>query len=126
MREDLGLLLLRLTSGGLMLTHGVPKLLNYSMASSFADPLHISSPLSWFLTIFAEVFCAALVVAGIFTRYAAVPLVITMVVAAGVVHSADSFSRKELAVLYGAMYVVVILCGPGRFSLAGLFNRARP
>ena len=76
------LLLLRLALGGLMLAHGWDKLLHFAERSQrFYDPFHIGSGLSLALVVFAEVFCAALVLLGFLTRLACVPLVIDMGVA---------------------------------------------
>ena len=116
--EDLGRLLLRLAFGGMMLTHGVPKLLGFAeKMDGFPDPLGVGSTLSLTLAVFAEVVCAGLVVLGAFTRLAVVPLIVTMLVAAFIVHADDPFGRKELALAYGLAYLAIGLLGAGRFSV---------
>jgi putative oxidoreductase len=67
----------------------------------------------------SEVGCAALLVIGLGTRLAALPLAFTMGVAAFVVHGADPWAKKELAVLYGAVFLVFFFTGSGRFSVDG-------
>ena len=74
---------------------------------------------------FAEVFCAALVVIGLTTRLAAIPLVIMMLVAAGVVHWDDPFGKKEFAVLFLVPFLTLLLTGPGRYSLDGWLTSVR-
>ena len=100
MRTDLGLLILRLGAGGMMFfSHGMAKLMNFSaIAMKFPDPLGVGSTLSLALAVFAEFFCAICVVAGIGTRFVAIPLVITMLVAALSVHSMDPWSKKEFPI----------------------------
>lgn len=116
--NNLGLLLLRLTAGGFMLTHGWPKLANFSSrASQFPDPLGVGSELSLALAVFAEFFCALLLVLGLFTRAALTQLIATMAVAGFIVHAADPFQRKELAFVYLGMFLCLFLTGPGDFSL---------
>lgn len=127
---SIGLLLLRLGFGGLMLTHGVPKLMNYAtLATQFPDPLGVGSQLSVMMAIGAEVGCASLIILGLFTRLAAIPLVITMLVAVFIVHGADPFAKKELALLYFIPFLTLLLTGPGRFAcdhlLAPVFARGR-
>ena len=119
--RDAGLLLLRAVTGLLMLTqHGWGKLQSYGeKADSWADPIGLGGPKSLALAIFAEVFCAALVVIGLTTRLAAIPLVIMMLVAAGVVHWDDPFGKKEFTVLFLVPFLTLILTGPGRYSLDG-------
>jgi putative oxidoreductase len=127
--RDAGLLLLRATIGGtLLLAHGMPKLLGWGEKSaSFPDPLGIGNTASLALAVFGEVFCAAAVLFGLATRAAAGVVFITMLVAFAVVHSGDPFQKRELAMMYGAPCVVLILTGAGRFSLDQLLfgGRAR-
>jgi len=116
--SDLGLLILRLSLGGMMLTHGLPKLLNFSeRANSFADPIGLGSSFSLFLAVGAEVGCSLLLILGAFTRLAVLPLMVTMLVAALIVHSADPFAKKEMALLYFFPYLTLLLTGPGKFAL---------
>ncbi|MAQ14143.1 MAG: DoxX family protein [Sandaracinus sp.] len=116
--RDFALLALRLVFGGMMLTHGIPKLMGFAENSdSFPDPLGVGSPVAMALAIFAEVVCAGLVVVGAFTRLAVIPLMTTMIVAAFIVHAADPLAKKELALLYLTAYAALGLMGAGRFSI---------
>lgn len=119
MRHDYALLMIRAGFGGIMLlAHGLPKLLNFSQYSTqFADPIGLGPTVSLSLAIFAEVFCAAAVVLGVYARWAAIPLVITMAVAAFVVHGADPFAKREMAMLFLIAFLSIALSGGGRFSL---------
>lgn len=115
----MGLFLMRLLAGMMMLTlHGWPKLTGFTeLANRFPDPIGLGSTVSLSLAVFAEVLCAALVVAGIATRAAAVPLVITMLVAAFIVHAGDPWSKKELAILYAITFTAIMLNGGGAYQL---------
>jgi len=46
-----------------------------------------------------------------------VPLIITMLVAAFVVHSADGFREQEVALLYLLIYFTLFITGSGKYSL---------
>ncbi|MEZ4815584.1 MAG: DoxX family protein [Bdellovibrionota bacterium] len=125
-QNDLGLLFLRICSGGLMLSHGFPKLQNwYSLSGSFPDPLGIGSTLSLAGAVGAEFFCALLLVLGLATRLAAVPLLFTMLVAAFLVHGADPLQKKELALIYSGMYLALIFLGGGKYSLSNYFPKLK-
>ena len=116
--KNSGLLLLRLFVGGFMLTHGVPKLLNFEFLSTvFPDPIGLGSGFALSLIIFAELFCSILLIFGLFTRLASIPLIIGMAVAAFVIHAQDPFSGKEMALLYMGIYVVIALVGAGKYSV---------
>jgi len=114
---DLGLLLLRLASGGAMLSHGWPKLQKaLSGATEFADPIGIGPELSLYLAIFAEFVCALLIIIGFAHRLALIPLIITMLVAFFVVHTSDPFGTKELPFLFLSIFGTLFFTGPGKYA----------
>lgn len=117
--QDIGLLILRIYAGGLMaFSHGFPKLSKlFSGDFGFANPLGIGELPSLILTVFAEFFCAVLVIIGFRSRLATIPLMITMLVAAFIVHAGDPFSKKEFGLLYFFAYLVIFLMGPGKFAI---------
>jgi putative oxidoreductase len=117
--RDVGLLLLRVSIGGMMAAaHGWGKLLSFSEKSgSFPDPLSVSPQVSMGLAIGAELFCSIALVLGLFTRLATLPLIITMLVAVLIIHGDDPWAKKELATLYLIPFVCLLFTGPGRFSL---------
>jgi putative oxidoreductase len=123
--NDIGLLIMRLVFGGTMLLgHGYGKIMAYGQkAASFPDPIGLGGATSMALAIFAEFFCSILIILGLATRFAALPLVITMAVAFFIFHSADPFGKKELALLFMAAFSTLFLTGGGRFSIDGLFRR---
>lgn len=120
-----GILFLRLAAAAFMLTHGYPKFQNLLAGGDyqFADPIGLGVTASLILTVFAEFFCSLLLAVGLATRFAALALAITMGVAAFVVHGADPFGRKEMALLYLCIYLFVLLVGPGRYSLDAFLKR---
>lgn len=118
---SIGVLLLRAGVGSMMLVHGVPKLLEFSeRAARFPDPLGVGSTTSLTLAVFGEVFCSIAIVLGLGTRFAAIPFLITMLVALGVVHAGDPWSDRELAALYAVPALALVFLGGGRFSLDAL------
>ena len=122
--KDLACLVLRLVGGGLMLTHGIPKLMKLINGDfGFADPIGIGATPSLILTVLAEALCAFLILIGFKTKWASVPLMITMLVAAFVVHGADPLAKKELAFLYFAIYLALFSLGSGKFSLDGAMKK---
>lgn len=103
--------------------HGLGKVSRLFEGGGFADPIGVGPELSLAWTIFAEVICSALVILGLFTRVAVLPLVVTMFVAFAIVHGADPWAKKELAFLFAVAFAMLALTGPGRFSLdARLFG----
>ena len=103
--------------GFLMLTHGIPKIFSFNLLSAtFPDPIGLGSYLSLVLAILAEVGCSLLLILGVMTRLAVLPLIFNMAVAVTVVHGSDVFAVKELAVMYLGFYVLVLFLGGGKYS----------
>lgn len=124
---SIGLLVLRLGTGGLLLYgHGLGKILEFSKrASTFADPIGLGPELSFALVVFAEFFCSIAIVLGLGTRLAAVPIAIFTLVAVFVQHVADPFPKKELPLLYLLPMLTLTATGPGRFSLDRVIGSIR-
>ena len=119
-------LFLRLFIGALMLTHGLAKIMAYrELSAVFWDPIGIGSQVSLVLSIIAEVGCSVLLIFGIFTRLAVLPLLVNMLVAVFVVHGSDAFAVRELAVLYLGVYLVIFFWGGGRYSVDNLLFRKK-
>ncbi|MGZ8536894.1 MAG: DoxX family protein [Flavisolibacter sp.] len=116
---DLGLLIARVAISALMLTHGIPKLqmLFSGEPVKFLSVLGMSPELSLGLTVFAEVVCSIFLLVGFATRLAAIPLIITMLIAALLIHAADPIAIKEPALHYLLVYVVLLLAGSGKYSM---------
>jgi putative oxidoreductase len=124
---SIGLLLLRLTVGGMMIvSHGWGKLIEFGEKSSvFPDPLGVGSMMSLSVTVFAEVFCVIAIILGLATRFVAIPLVITMFVAAFIVHVDDPWQKKEFALLYLFPFLTLVFTGAGRFSLDAVLKKRK-
>ena len=123
-QTDWGLLILRIGISFFMARHGYDKLQNLLAGSSdFPDPLHIGGQLSLALTVLAEFFCSILLVLGLFTRFALIPLIICMVVIVFVVSAKESLDDKEHALLFLVAYIALFCTGAGKFSVDGLMVR---
>jgi putative oxidoreductase len=77
-----------------------------------------------------EILAPTLLIVGLFTRAAALVIVINMLFAVGLAHTQDLFSMSEsggyaleLQALYLLAAIVVALIGAGRYSIGGLYGR---
>lgn len=141
---SLGLLVLRVGVGGFLATHGWGKLqmMLAGRFGDFGDPIGLGSGPSLVLVTGAELFCALLVMMGLATRWAAVPVVFAMGVAAFVAHGGDpwtmgrgaelffsgeseSWASKEPALLFLLVFLALIFTGAGRYSLDYWIARRR-
>lgn len=124
--HNLGLLVLRLTFGGLMaLGHGWPKLMllfSWPEELAFPDPLGIGARASLIGAVVGEFLAGVLVTVGLFTRPAAFLILATMFVAGFVHHSGSPWflpaeGAREPALLYLLGSLAIVIMGPGQISL---------
>ena len=122
---DLGLLLLRIALGGLMLFHGMHKLI-YGV--SFIGDMLAAIGLPSFIaygSLLAELVASLMIICGIWTRLASVVFAGNMVVAILMAHASEMFSLSpmtdglviELPLLYLLGAAVLCLTGGGRFAV---------
>ena len=117
---DLGLLVLRIGFAGMVLTHGIPKINSlFESPIKFADPIGLGETTSLILTIIGEVVAPILILVGFKTKIASIPAIITMFVAAFIVHASDPIDVKEKALLYLFSFLVVFFTGAGKYSIDG-------
>ncbi len=117
--HNIGLLIIRVGMGSYMFFgHGMGKLAKFNdLAGQFPDPLGVGNQNSLLLVVFSEVGCAILLALGFLTRLATIPLIITMAVAAFVIHAEDPWNKMEMSVLYLTVFTGLLLTGGGRFSI---------
>lgn len=116
--KDLGLLILRVGISASMLTHGYGKFLKlFSDPSNFGDPIGLGPTISLILAVIGEFIAPLLIIIGYKTKLASIPALITMLVAAIIVHGDDPFAKKEKAILYAICFLVLALTGAGKYSI---------
>lgn len=115
---NLALFVLRVAIAFLMLHHGTPKLMKLIGGDlKFSDPIGLGSETSFILTVFAEFFCSILLLIGLGTRLASIPLIITMVVIIFIVHGNESMFAHYNVLLYLLGYILLLITGSGKYSL---------
>ena len=109
------------------LAHGWGKVSDISKFEPFVAQLGLAPAGPWAWAAALSEFLGGLLVAlGLFTRPAAIAAAGVMAVAVGKVHAADPFQKKELGLLYLAVFLAIVLCGPGRISVdAKVFGGSR-
>lgn len=124
--DDAGKLLLRLTLGGLMLLHGIGKLMG-GIDFIAAAVAKAGLPGAFgYLVYVGEVAAPLLLILGAWTRAAAIVIAINMIVAVAMVHIGQIATLTpnggwalELQAFYLATALAIALLGAGRYSAAG-------
>ena len=122
---NIAMLLLRISFGLiLMLKHGFDKVREFdTLQHTFYSFIGLGPKASLILALFAEIFCSLLVVLGLFTRLACIPLIITFLVIIFGHDAGKDFMDSEMAIAYLSAFVVLMLCGPGEVSVDGMINK---
>lgn len=122
---DIGLLAARIFFGlGMAYGHGWDKLVHFGdKADGFPEVFGMGSEISLALAVFSEFFCAILLALGFATRFALIPLIITMAVAVFDVHAGDPFNVMEKGTLYLGAYIALFFAGPGKISIDKLSSK---
>jgi len=121
---NLGMLILRIATGLLLASHGYAKLVKFnSLQYKFMNFVHLGSTASLSLIIFAELICGILLILGLFTRLACIPIIIGMGVVVFVASHGQIFDAGERGMVYLAATLTILLCGPGRISVDGMMGK---
>ena len=130
-RKDWGIALLRVAVGGIFVAHGAQKLFVYGIPglAGLMGQLGIPFPTLSAVAVTAAEFLGGLaLLAGFFSRWAALPIAFSMAVAAVTVHLKAGFflpNGVEYVLALFAAAVALSLTGSGAFSIDGLLARRR-
>jgi len=123
--EALAKLILRLSVGGLMLFHGVAKMMHTGSIDFIATRL-LEVGLPGFIAYgvyVGEIIAPLMIIFGVFSRYGAALIVVNMLAAILLVHTGDIFSltkhggwRLELQGFYLFCSVTILLLGSGKYA----------
>lgn len=124
MERDIGALMLRLLVGGLMLFHGVDKVMG---GIDWLGPALVKNGLPAFMSYgvyLGEVVAPICFILGVIPRTSAFLVAFTMLIAVYMLHMDDLFAlgshgeyALELHLFYGAGAIASALIGPGRFAV---------
>lgn len=122
--EDIGKLILRLTLGGLLLFHGIDKLLHgIGFIKTLVAAHHLPPALAYGVYV-GEVIAPLMVITGWYCRIGAALIVINMLTAFLMVHTQDLLAlgehggwRLELQGFYLFTGLAILFLGPGQLRL---------
>ena len=108
----------------MMLTHAVDKIENFGdIAEGFPTPFGLNSWVALSIITFVEFVGSIMIIAGLFTRIAAIILGLGMVTAAFFTFPEFFLKQSELALMYLGIYIALFITGGGNFSLDKFIKR---
>ena len=122
--NNIALLILRLVFAGSMIYgHGLGKLNKLISGDlSFGNPIGIGEAPTLILAVFSEFLAPIFILIGFKTKFFSFFPAATMFVAAFIVHMGDPFGRVEKAFLFLGVFTVLMLTGPGKYSIDKKFS----
>jgi putative oxidoreductase len=122
---NFAMLVQRVATGLLLLIgHGLPKISSFhQLSGTFYDPFRISHRLSLILVILAELFCSMFIILGLFTRIAALIIVINLSVAVFIANHGMPLKNVELGAIFLTSVFTILILGPGRVSVDGMMGK---
>ena len=114
-----GYTLFRVGIPALMLVHGYQKFEKLIAGGDikFLDFMGIGTETSLLLAVIGELVAPLFLIVGFKTRWAAIPAIITMFVAAFVAHSGEPLDEREHSLLYLVAFVAIAMIGSGSNSI---------
>ena len=116
------ILALRVFFGVLFFTHGLDKMINFNtLSETYPSVLGFGSYMTLMVSIFCEFACSLFLIAGLMERVVLLPMIASMAVAFFDIHD-GMFPDGELSLIYLILFVVLLLTGPGRYSVDYLID----
>ena len=92
-----------------------------TLSETYPSVLGFGSYMTLMVSIFCEFACSLFLIAGLMERVVLRPMIASMAVAFFDIHD-GMFPEGELSLIYLILFVVLLLTGPGRYSVDYLID----
>ncbi len=110
-----------LISAELMIAHGLKKI--GAGAENVPNPLNLPATFNQLFAVSANLFFPILIIAGLFTRLAILPILAVTLIGYFVVHWNDSPLEKDMPFMYSVAFLLLLVLGPGKYSADYFINK---
>ncbi|MBP3383706.1 MAG: DoxX family protein [Tidjanibacter sp.] len=125
-KADSAILFLRLFIGTILFTQAITKSQQYPwLEGEYPSLWGLSGADVVSLVGIIEAVAGALLAVGLFTRITSAVMTVVMIGAAFLLFPHQSFDQAELKVVYGGIYIFLLIAGAGRYSLDRLVCMVR-
>ena len=124
-RADYVLLFYRVAiSTSFLFIHGAKKIINFQdEVQHIPDPFNMGGYTATVIAIFSNVVCSIFVALGLFTRAFAIGAFMIPFIGLLIVHAGDPWAVKDVPLMYSIAFAVIIVLGPGKFSLDRVISK---
>jgi len=110
----------------IIVVHGFKKVgINVAEPEKIPNPLHFPEAFNHAFAVSANLFFPSLVILGLFTRIAILPILAVTLTGYFVLHWNDALLVKDTPFMYSLSYLLILVLGPGRYSVDYFFERKR-
>lgn len=121
---NVGMLVVRMAFGLTLMTEGYSLFENYSsLRSSFTNVFYLGGTVSLTVVLIIELFGGFMLLAGFFTRYAAIPVLLYLTLMLFRGGHLGAFLGGGTHAIYFSLALLLLLCGPGKASLDSLMKK---
>lgn len=104
--------------------HGLKKLgIGVAQAEQVPNPLHLPEALNSTFATAANILFPILVILGLFTRLAVLPVLAVTLTGYFVLHFHDDPLIKDTPYMYSLSYLLILFLGPGKYSFDHWINK---
>jgi len=108
----------------LMVAHGLKKLgVGVLQAEQIPNPLHLPEMLNNGFAVAANLVFPLFIIIGLLTRLAILPVLAVTLTGYFILHWNDSLLEKDTPFMYSVSYLLLIILGPGKYSLDYWINK---
>ena len=108
----------------MMVAHGLKKIgIGVEEAEKVPNPLHLPDAFNQFFATAANLFFPVLVILGLFTRVAVLPILAVTLMGYFVLHWNDSLLEKDMRFMYSVTFLLLFILGPGKYSVDHIITK---
>ncbi|MEO6549532.1 MAG: DoxX family protein [Ferruginibacter sp.] len=108
----------------LMVVHGLKKVgVGVASAEHVPNPLNLPDALNQAFATSANLFFPVLVILGFLTRLSVLPILAVTLTGYFILHWNDALLVKDTPFMYSAVYLLILVLGPGKYSLDYFINK---
>jgi len=114
-----------LISSEMIVAHGLKKLGIGAEKEQVPNPLNLPETFNQLFAVSANIFFPILIILGLFTRLAILPVLAVTLTGYFVVHWNDSLLIKDMPFMYSVAFLLLLILGPGKYSADYLIHKDR-
>lgn len=108
----------------MIFVHGFKKLgIGVAAAEKVPNPLHLPESFNYAFAVSANLFFPFLVLIGLCTRMATLPILAVTLTGYFILHWHDAALIRDTPFIYGIIFLLILFLGPGKYSIDNYISK---